>query len=378
MIEFTNKFDCCGCTACYSICHHKAIDLITDEEGFSYPQINKDICTECGLCEKVCPIIKYKSEPKIGRPTIYAAINTNQEQYMQSSSGGIFILLCQYIISQKGIICGAKYDEDFIVKHSFAKTIEECKAFQGSKYVQSDIRNIFPQIKQYLDQQLLVLFSGTPCQIAGLKLYLRKEYKNLYTVDIICHGVPSPLVFQDYLKLIKGKNDIISINMKSKSKKKGTAIKIDFRNGKSTRQTIKTDLWNKLYFNHYIIRPSCHNCQFTHYNRTGDITIGDYWDVNKYYPNFHPNQMVSLVLTNSPQGVSLFNNISNSLDFIPIKQEESLQPQLQYPTHISPKRNEFWRNYQQKGFDFIARKYLKYTLYNRIKFHIKNIVSKLL
>lgn len=373
MIEIINKSDCCGCTACYSICHHKAIEFVADEEGFFYPKFNKDKCIKCGLCEKVCPVIKYKTEHKTEHPIIYAAINTNQEQYMQSSSGGIFILLCEYIISQKGIICGAKYDENFTVKHSFARTIEECKTFQGSKYVQSNICNIFPQIKQYLDQQLLVLFSGTPCQVAGLKLYLRKDYKNLYTVDIICHGVPSPLVFQDYLRFIKGENEIASINMKSKSEKKGTAIKIDFKNGKSIRQTIKTDLWNKLYFDHYIIRPSCHDCQFTHYNRAGDITIGDYWGANKFHPEFHPNQMTSLVLINSSRGTSLYDKISNSLDFISIEQEESLQPQLQYPTKVSPKRQNFWYDYRHKGIKFVANKYLDYTLYHKIKSKIRTL-----
>ena len=297
---------------------------------------------------------------------------------MQSSSGGIFILLCKYILSQKGIICGAIYDEKFNVKHSFAETLEECKAFQGSKYVQSDIVNIYPKIKTILQTGTLVLFSGTPCQVAGLKLYLRKNYENLFTIDLICHGVPSPLAFQDYLSFIKGKRQIKAINMKSKSTHKGTAIRIDYSDGKYIRQTIKTDLWNKMYFGHLIIRPSCHNCQFTHYNRAGDLTIGDAWGINNYYPNFHPNKSVSLIFINSSKGTSLFNNIQEQLDSIKIKQEESFQPQLRYPTEVSPKREVFWKDYQQFGFKFISKKYLDFTTWTFIKFQIKALFRKYL
>lgn len=371
MIKLSNKSDCCGCTACISVCQHNAVTMEKDEEGFLYSHFNQSKCNNCGLCEKVCPIIQYKSTPKAGNPGIYATINRNPQQYMQSSSGGIFILLCEYILSKNGIVCGAIYDKEFNVKHSFAKTLEECRAFQGSKYVQSDIRGIYPQIKSLLKSGTFVLFSGTPCQVAGLKLYLHKNYETLYTTDLICHGVPSPRIFQDYLKFIKGERNIAAINMKSKSDQKGTAIRIDFTDGKYIRQTLKTDLWNKLYFGHLIIRPSCHDCPFTHFNRTGDITIGDAWGIHKYYPNFHPNQMVSLTLINSSKGQLLFNNIQNKLDSISINKEESRQPQLEYPTKVSPIRDSFWKDYSQNGWKYILVKYLNYTITSRIKEKIK-------
>ena len=371
MINLSNKSDCCGCSACYSICPHHAIEFSTDQEGFFYPVFDKNLCVECGLCEKVCPVIHYKTEPKTGNPIIYSAINTNEKQYMQSSSGGIFILLCEYIIAKGGIVCEAIYDNNFMVKHSFAKTLDECINFQSSKYVQSDIRSIYPKIKALLKENIPILFSGTPCQVAGLKLFLRRKYDNLYTIDLICHGVPSPQIFQDYLNFIKGKNQISCINMKSKSNKKGTAIKIDFTNGKYIRQTLKTDLWNKLYFNHYIIRPSCHDCQFTHYNRAGDITIGDSWGINKYYPNFHPDKMTSLLLINNSKGSFLYGKISERMDKIKITKEESWQPQLQYPTNKSIERENFWKDYIKYGFYYIAKKYIGYTFFERIKFQIK-------
>ncbi len=377
MIKLNDKSDCCGCSACYSICSHHAIDFAEDQEGFFYPMFNQNLCVDCGLCEKVCPVIHYKAEPKKGNPVIYSAINKNVNQYMQSSSGGIFILLCEYIISNGGIVCGAIYDKNFVVKHSFARTLDECRAFQGSKYVQSDIRYIYPKIKAILKDNVPVLFSGTPCQVAGLKLYLRKNYDNLYTVDLICHGVPSPLIFKDYINFVRGKNEICHINMKSKSNKKGTAIKFDFYNGKYVRQTLKTDLWNKLYFGNFIVRPSCHNCQFTHYNRVGDITIGDSWGINKYYPNFHTNEMTSLLLVNTNKGTFLYDKISQQIDKIEITKEESIQPQLQYPTPKSPERETFWEDYIKYGFNHVIKKYLGFNRYQIAKNQLKLFLNML-
>lgn len=377
MIKLNDKSDCCGCSACYSVCSHHAIKFEEDQEGFFYPVFNLNLCVDCGLCEKVCPVIHYKTESKNGNPIIYSAINNNVEQYMQSSSGGIFILLCEYIISKGGIVCGAIYDKDFVVKHSFAKTLDECRAFQGSKYVQSDIREIYPKIKTILKDNILVLFSGTPCQIAGLKLYLRKNYDNLYTVDLICHGVPSPLIFKDYLNFVKGKNIILHINMKSKSKKKGTTIRFDFLNGKYVSQTLKTDLWNKLYFGSFIVRPSCHNCQFTHYNRIGDITIGDSWGINKYYPNFHADKMTSLLFVNTHKGAFLYDRISNQIDKIEITKEESMQPQLQYPTKKSLEREAFWEDYIKYGFNYVIKKYLGFNRYEIVKNQLKLSLHKI-
>lgn len=377
MIKLNDKSDCCGCSACYSICSHHAIEFTADQEGFFYPVFNQKLCIDCGLCEKVCPVIHYKTEPKTGNPVIYSAINKNVKQYMQSSSGGIFILLCEYIISNGGIVCGAVYDKNFVVKHSFARTLDECRAFQGSKYVQSDIRGIYPKIKSILKSNIPVLFSGTPCQVAGLKLYLRKDYNNLYTVDLICHGVPSPLIFKDYLNFVKGKNEISHINMKSKSEKKGTAIRFDFLNGKYVRQTLKTDLWNKLYFGSFIVRPSCHSCQFTNYNRVGDITIGDSWGINKYYPNFHADEMTSLLFVNTSKGLFLHDKISHKIDKIEITKEESLQPQLQYPTKESFEREHFWENYLNNGFNHVIKKYLGFNRYEIAKSQLKLFLHKL-
>ena len=376
MITLSNKADCCGCSACVSACPHKAVSFVQDSEGFMYPQVDTEKCINCGLCEKVCPIIKYKELPKDASPKVYAAINKDTAEYFQSSSGGIFILLCKYIISLGGVVCGVRYDDNFQVKHTFAHTLEECIPFMESKYVQSDIQGIFPEIRQLIKKSVPVLFSGTPCQVAGLKTYLQKDYQNLFTTDIICHGVPSPLVFKDYLTFVKGKREISHINMKSKSAEKGTAIRIDFADGKSIRRTLKTDLWNKLYFSHYIVRPSCHDCQFTHYNRAGDITIGDYWGISKYYPKFYSEKMVSLVMVNNDKGNLLFNEIFQSIDAIQINKYEASQNSLKAPCKPNSNRCQFWIDYSEHNFKFIANKYLDYNFYNRLKEHIRMILLR--
>lgn len=374
MIDLTDKKYCCGCTACYSICTHSAIMMARDEEGFSYPVINLEKCVGCGLCEQVCPMITVIPEGQQNQPIIYAAVNKNEEIYLSSSSGGIFFSLCEYIIHNKGIVYGAIFDDNFHVKHAAATTIEGCRKFQGSKYTQSDIREIFPKIKSELKSNIPVLFSGTPCQVSGLKNYLRKPYNNLYTCDLVCHGVPSPLLFKEYLTLISKGKRIKSIAMKSKRPyEKGTAINIEFIQGKNIRRTLETDIWNTLYFNHYALRPSCHICPFTNFNRTGDITIGDFWNFEKVRPDFHTNQCISLVMINSRKGQYLFDQIRMKLDIELSNSKECTQHQLQYPAPISPLRDIFWKDYHAFGFPFVSRKYLGYTYKARIKQSVKRL-----
>ena len=198
MIILSSKYDCCGCEACAQRCSHNAIKMVRDNEGFLYPEIDMHICTDCGLCEKVCPIIN-QSEQKV--PIIsYAAQNNDESIRLQSSSGGVFTLLATETINNGGVVFGAKFDEQWNVIHDYVETIEGLANFRGSKYVQSQIGKCYKKTELFLKNGREVLFSGTPCQIAGLKKYLIKEYKKLICVDIICHGVPSPMVWTQYIK----------------------------------------------------------------------------------------------------------------------------------------------------------------------------------
>lgn len=198
MLQLTDKQDCCGCHACASVCARQCITMQEDNEGFLYPVVDASTCTDCGLCEKVCPVIN-QDEPR--KPLkVYAAKNRNEEIRRQSSSGGIFTPLAESVIRDGGVVFGAKFDKDWNVVHAWTDTIEGITDFRGSKYVQSTIGDAYREAREFLKQGRKVLFSGTPCQIAGLRKFLRKEYDNLLAVDVVCHGVPSPLVWRKYLE----------------------------------------------------------------------------------------------------------------------------------------------------------------------------------
>lgn len=206
MIEIIDKHDCCGCTACVSICGHEALKMIEDEEGFLYPKLNKDLCTNCNLCERVCPIIRRDSNPEDidGKPKQVFALHNNDESIWEtSSSGGVFAALSELFLNKGGIVYGAEFDDDFVVVHRGETTQDGILKFRGSKYVQSDLRGVYAEVKICLRSGRQVLFSGVPCQVEGLKNYLMKPYDNLTTVDILCHGVPSPQIFADYITFIR-------------------------------------------------------------------------------------------------------------------------------------------------------------------------------
>ena len=214
MINITNKDECCGCSACVQICPKQCISFNEDLQGFRYPSIDADICINCGLCSKVCPFFNHgRQNVHMG---VFAAVNSDDEIRIRSSSGGLFSLLAQQIIIEGGIVFGARFDENWEVKHDWAETIEQIAMFRGSKYVQSRIEGCYKTVQSFLNEGRTVLFSGTPCQILGLKNFLIKEYDNLITVGIVCHGVPSPLIWRDYLKTIKGQNRIKTISTRYK------------------------------------------------------------------------------------------------------------------------------------------------------------------
>lgn len=321
----------------------------------------------------VCPIINNRKTLKKANPEIYGAVNRNRNQYMNSASGGIYILFAEYIISIGGVVCGAAYNKNFEVYHDFAENIVDCSLFQSSKYTQSDIRGIYLKIKTILKGGRPLLFVGTPCQVAGLRGFLRKDYDNLFCVDLICHGVPSPRLYRDYLNFVSHGKKISRINFRYKvTNLPGTFLRIDFSDGSNIQNCLKTRVWDKLYFGHCAIRPSCHDCQFTHFNRTGDITIGDFWGIRKYHSDFHSKDCPSLVLVNNDKGQNLFDVICKNIDCIKSCQEEALQPQLQASTQVSPYREAFWRLYESDGFLAVAKRYGEYTIWKRIKDFIKS------
>jgi coenzyme F420-reducing hydrogenase beta subunit len=383
MIQITNKADCCGCTACASVCAHHAINMEPDKEGFLYPTLNRNLCTECELCEKVCPILQRKGQELLPNQLQYKALRLkNNELLKRSSSGGAFIAMASYVINQGGIVCGAKYTNTAIVIHEFAETLNDTEEFMGSKYSQSDIRNILPQIKKYLKSGRLVLFTGTPCQVHGLNLYLQKKYDNLITMDLVCHAVPSPLIFKEYINYNSKKlnSPIKAIDMRYKGVYgwgHRFAYRYHLQNGKSIIEPNNIEKWGRLFFSKLIDRPSCHECKFTNYNRCGDLTIADFWDDTNKRPDIYSKEGTSLCLVNSKIGALALEAIKETVILWDISKEESEQPCLLRATPPNTQRDKFWNDYYQKGFKYIYRKYFTDSYYVRFKHLIKRTLITL-
>lgn len=378
MIQITDKTQCCGCTACVSVCAHGAITMQPDNEGFIYPVVDIDTCTKCGLCETVCPIIQRKGvSQNSNQKLLYAARAKDKETLLDSSSGGAFMAICKLVIEKGGIVCGVEYSSEMEVRHAFAETLDGCKRFMGSKYVQSNIDGIFKQIKIFLKQGRYVLFSGTPCQVEGLKLYLKREYASLITVDVVCHAVPSPLIFREYVSFVNEKFNakLLSIDMRYKricGWSHRFSYRYSFHTGKTICDPANVSNWGRLYFSRLIDRPSCHACMFTNYYRSGDFTIADFWDDKKLRPELHSKDGTSLLLVNSGKGVELMENICKNLDVWEINLKEAWQPCLEKPTSASPLRESFWKDYHSKGYHYVYRRYFTDSVRKKIKQGIKN------
>ena len=321
MIEIINKKDCCGCSACVQKCPKQCISLKEDEEGFLYPVVDKETCIDCGLCEKVCPILHQGAEQKPLK--VYAAKNQNEEIRLQSSSGGVFTLLAEEVIKEGGVVFGARFDEKWEVKHDFTETMEDLAVFRGSKYVQSRIEDNFQKVEKFLKQGRKVLFSGTPCQVAGLKLFLCKEYDNLLTVDFVCHGVPSPGVWRQYMKetiarmcyknsvssdpISMDNAHVESISFRNKStgwKKYSFALTLSATTRSGVKNTVSLcevfpqNTFMKGFLANLYLRPSCYVCPAKCGKSGSDITIGDLWGAPSIIGQEDDDKGTSLVLIN--------------------------------------------------------------------------------
>ena len=313
MINIVDKKDCCGCSACAVRCPKQCIELEEDTEGFLYPQVDKGACINCGVCEEVCPVL----HPAVARNplAVYAAQNKNEGIRMKSSSGGVFAVLATRVIENGGVVFGAKFDGNWEVVHDCVEKREEIIAFQGSKYVQSRLGDCFKQAEQFLKSGQQVLFSGTPCQIAGLKHFLRKEYDNLLAVDFICHGVPSPRVWREYLEeeikrhKIKG---VCHISFRDKSLGwRKYSLRVDGDKGAWMESRYRNP-YLKAFLCNLILRPSCHACPAKDFKSQSDITIADFWAVDKFLPSVNDGKGCSLVFVHDPKiEISFFKQQMN-------------------------------------------------------------------
>jgi len=371
MINIQDKKDCCGCSACVQRCPKQCITMMEDNEGFIYPQVDMDLCIECGLCECVCPVLNQNGEHEPLKA--YAAINTNEEIRMQSSSGGIFTLLAEQVINDGGVVFGARFDEQWEVCHDFTETMEGLAPFRGSKYVQSRIGNSFKQAEIFLRAGRKVLFSGTPCQIAGLKKFLQKEYDNLLTVDLICHGVPSPGVWRQYLnetleaysapRAVAGKNSVLS-SLNPTSSIEGIAFRdkemhgwkefsFVLRYSKTIADGEKnTVLYSDIHYNNvfmkaflgdYILRPSCYACSAKSGKAHSDLTIADFWGIRGVLSQFDDDKGTCLTLVNTEKGESTVLALPNlKKEITSIKLALKYNPSYYHSVAVPVKRELFY------------------------------------
>ena len=383
MIENENKENCCGCTACKNICPKNAIEMKEDEEGFLYPNIDKEKCIDCGLCKKVCPIInKVPNKPPIQQEA-YVVNNKNVLVRKQSTSGGAFTAIAEYVIKNNGIVYGASFVNNFNVQHNYTTNINDLQKFRGSKYVQSDVKNTFREVRDFLNAGKMICYSGTPCQIEGLKKYLGKEYENLITVDVVCHAVPSPLVWRKYLHYQKKKlkmNNIIQVLFRDKSKygyKYSTmTIKAD---NKIYQAGVETDPFLRAFFEDLSVRPSCYNCQFKKQYRVSDFTIWDCFEVEKFDNKLDDDKGTSRILIHTKKGKKVFDEISNQFDYKKIDVDDIVQgvKEMYFSVSKNQNRENFFKDINQLEEEEFFNKYFPDNIKVKVERTIRKVLAKL-
>lgn len=382
MIDIKNKQECCGCQACFNICPKNAIEMIEDDEGFKYPKINKEKCIKCGLCEKVCPYVNEYSKKQILNDSIaYGGWNLNEEIRRISSSGGIFTAIAKHIIEKKGVVCGAIFDENLNVVHDIIDNLNDLKKMNGAKYVQSDMRDNLKKIKKYLENGKLVLFSGTPCQVSGLNSYLNKEYNNLYTCDIVCHGVPSPKVFNKYKKELEEKSSskLSFINFRDKlTGWKSYSFSARFKNNKTFIEKANQNSYMRIFLNDIDLRQSCPTCKFAKLPRYTDFTLGDFWGVDENYIELDKdNKGTSLILVHTDKGKKLLEeNKDIFIKECDLEKAIKGNPSILKHNKASKNRDKFFKNIDKYNLDILSKKYLKKkNVFQRIIKKLKKLLE---
>lgn len=361
MVEITNKKKCCGCTACAEICPKHCIEMKEDNEGFLYPFVDVEKCVNCGLCNKACPELNVGR--KIKPLKVWAAYSIDEEIRKNSSSGGIFFTVASHIIHKGGVVFGARYNEQWGVEFGKAETVEDLKPLMVSKYVQSNVGSAYIECKQLLKEGRPVFFTGTSCQIAGLRCFLGKEYDSLLTAEVVCHGVPSPRVWHMYLDEIrnevkgvgveKGIIETISFRKKNPSWDRFN-FNVSFKGENASKKESGIDVYHmeniymKGFVYNLILRPSCYECPFKSGRSGADLTIADYWGVKKFHPDFYDDKGTSIVMANTNKGKGV-------VDELKLRKVESSYSKVRYsnPAIVKPhkphvKRDVFFNSFRDK------------------------------
>ncbi len=385
MITIEEKKNCSGCHACKSACPKNCISMKADEEGFLYPVIDKEQCIDCGICEKICPIItpveNIKKESDI---VAYAAYTKDENIRLNSSSGGLFTEIATHVITRGGVVFGAAFDSDLAVRHRFVENIEELSIFRGSKYLQSTIGNAYHESEEFLKSGRMVLFTGTPCQISGLYSYLKKPYDNLITQDIICHGVPSPAVWQKYIDHIEKNTDsnVKSVFFRDKTNGwKKYSVRVSFENEKESRTGMNKDYYMRSFLSDLCLRPSCYNCNFKDKIRISDFTLADFWGIQNIIPEMDDDKGTNLIFVNSQKGKQIFDSIKSNIVYKAVDMDEAIKynPAMIKSAEMPKNRTNYMNSIYTERFDVVVKKYAnKTTLTKRVFNRIKRIIKKII
>ncbi|MBR5943590.1 MAG: Coenzyme F420 hydrogenase/dehydrogenase, beta subunit C-terminal domain, partial [Lachnospiraceae bacterium] len=365
MISIQNKKDCCGCNACGDVCPAGAISYQIDNEGFWYPAVDAGKCVDCGLCEKVCPVINISGLKRNDLPKsiCYAAEHKNLEVVFDSTSGGAFTALADKMYKDGGYVGGAIYTEDFYVRHFISNDKKDLPKLRSSKYLQSSLEGFYIQIKQLLESGEKVLVCGTPCQMAALRAFLNKDYENLVIVDFVCRGINSPKIWRKYLDSFEERYGSKVDYCKAKSKEFGwrnLTFKAILENGKTYYETKDQNAFTKGYLKTGVFcRPSCYDCRFKGYPRMADITLADFWGIEKIDKSMEKNLGTSLIMINSNKGEAFFERARQRLNTIPVQLEKAEAGNLALNKPLEPPkvdRRGFFEDLDQMTFSQVADK----------------------
>ena len=384
MINIIDKHNCCGCAACASICIKQCIRMTSDKEGFLYPQVDKESCVNCGLCEKVCNELNpYDSRKPL---KVLAAINKNEDVRMRSSSGGIFYVLANKVIDDGGVVFGARFDEDWQVVLDYAEDKKGVESFMGSKYVQARVEDAYKDVRQFLSEGRKVLFSGTPCQVAGLHKFLHKSYGNLVCVDFICHGVPSPKVWAMYLgDVVREVRRVSGIEFRNKERGwKNFSFHLRYNEVGNT-----TSVLSSFYRNHYMkaflkditLRPSCYDCKAKGGRSHSDITIADFWGIDTVFPEMDDDKGTGLVFINSEKGEYALDKGQIKFSETSYERIKPLNPSCYRSPKTPPKRDKFFARLGKENLMTLIDDCTKPTFNQRLRWIVaqcKSVIKRLL
>lgn len=379
---YVNKTQCTGCTACFSICPKKAITMEEDSEGFLYPVIDSLKCVECGKCVKICKqqtLLDCTEETEV-----FIGQNNDDEELKESSSGAIFPAIAQYILDQKGLVCGAAFDSENVCRHFIIDNREDLKKLQGSKYVQSSLGDVFERIEKYLAAGRIVLFSGTPCQVAGLKSYISDmrgtgKDDNLVLVDLLCHGCPSPAVFKKYLSYRQQEDNgdkIVKISFRDKAHGwRNFYNTYQYQNGAAYSVPCGEDLYFRGFLRNAFLRPSCYKCKFKQLERASDITLGDSWSMASIVPGVDNDKGHSFIISHTKKGAKIISDLDRVIHLVKISKTIE-NGGLYEPAFLNPERDKIFKNLDKMSFEKLYARYFSDRLILRIKRTIARKVQK--